>query len=250
MKNKDLHIQLNSELENLYADHEKNEKVENEKIRRKYMESIDFNLLRKLSAAHRDSITTTSSSNSSQVRRGSSVGTEKNSDFEPYTVTHKITMGDSYRRLALRYHSKPRLIKTCNKISKPLKYMIGRELVIPVGSDYIPKIPKKTDFQDQFLPGLMKTFMNEVTNNENRKPESWSADNNQYFMETFQKFSRAKGWQKPGTNLSSRNRLIQFKVASSKSKRQAKCIYSRLPCDSQNVIELCPINHATRPRIL
>lgn len=73
-------------------------------------------------------------------------------------VKHKVTMGDQYKTLALRYHTKTGVIKKWNKISRPLKYMIGRELSIPVGLTYVEKPPEDLNVEAVF-PHLMKAFL-------------------------------------------------------------------------------------------
>jgi LysM repeat protein len=159
---------LSSESEEFSDDSKSDESSENEKMNRKYEATLDFNLLQKLAAVHMSQTCSTSSTSDCQVNKRSCAGKEKRSDSDSQSdaVTHSITMGDSYKRLALRYHTKPSLIKKRNKISKPLKYMIGRELIIPVGKDYTPRDPQRVAAQESLFPALMKAFMLESENSE------------------------------------------------------------------------------------
>jgi len=202
---------------------------ENEKINRKYEATLDFNLLQKLSAVHLNRTNTTSTSDW-QVNRRSGAGKENGSDSDSQsdTVTHSITMGDSYKRLALRYHTKPSMIKKRNKISKPLKYMIGRELIIPVGKDYTPRDPQGAAVQESLFPALMKAFMMEAVNCEmNETPN--------YFEGKKHKNAR----QKMSIAGAAPSRPKQRKVAGSRMQKQFH---------NQTQIELGPIIHTARER--
>jgi len=217
---------LSSESEEFTDDSKSDESSEYEKINRKYEATLDFNLLQKLSAVHLNRTNTTSTSDW-QVNRRSGAGKENRSDSDSQsdTVTHSITMGDSYKRLALRYHTKPSMIKKRNKISKPLKYMIGRELIIPVGKDYTPRDQGAT-VQESLFPALMKAFMMEAVNCEmNETPN--------YFEGKKHKTAR----QKMSIAGAAPSRPKQRKVAGSRMQKQFH---------NQTQIELGPIIHTAR----
>jgi len=133
--------------------------TENEKINRKYEATLDFNLLQKLRAVHLNVTNASSWTSDQQVKKSGAGEKGSDSDSQSDTVTHCVTMGDTYKRLALRYHTKPCKIKKRNKISKPLKYMIGRELMIPVGKSYTPQDPQQAAGQESLFPALMKAFL-------------------------------------------------------------------------------------------
>jgi len=220
---------LSSESEEFTDDSKSDESSEYEKINRKYEATLDFNLLQKLSAVHLNRTNTTSTSDW-QVNRRSGAGKENRSDSDSQsdTVTHSITMGDSYKRLALRYHTKPSMIKKRNKISKPLKYMIGRELIIPVGKDYTPRDTQRATVQESLFPALMKAFMMEAVNCEmNETPN--------YFEGKKHKTAR----QKMSIAGAAPCRPKQRKVAGSRMQKQFH---------NQTQIELGPIIHTARER--
>jgi len=86
---------------------------------------------------------------------------EESDKEEVFTVKHKVTMGNTYKTLALRYHTKPNVIKKWNKVSRPLRYMIGRELSIPAGKSYVRRSAEEVNLQVSF-PKLMKAFFREA----------------------------------------------------------------------------------------
>jgi len=88
-------------------------------------------------------------------------GRKESDKEEVLIVKHKVTMGNTYKTLALRYHTKPNVIKKRNKVSRPLRYMIGRELSIPAGKSYVREPANEVNKQVSF-PKLMKAFFREA----------------------------------------------------------------------------------------
>jgi len=200
---------------------------ENEKINRKYEATLDFNLLQKLKAVHLN-VTNASSSTSDQKVKSSGAGEKgSDSDSQSDSVTHCITMGDTYKRLALRYHTKPCMIKKRNKISKPLKYMIGRELIIRVGKSYTPR-DQQAAVQESLFPALMKAFMLKAEDSEVNETPS-------YFKG--KKYEKAR--QKMCIAGAAPSRPVKRKVAGSRMQKQFH---------NQTQIELGPIIHTARDR--
>jgi len=201
-----------------------------EKLNRKYEATLDFNLLQKLSAVHMNRTSTRSLTCDWHSNRGSGAGKEKgpNSYSQPNTVTHIITMGDSYKRLALRYHTKPSMIKKRNKISKPLKYMIGRKLVVPIGKDYTPRVQQQAAVQEHFFPALMKAFMHDSKISEVNRTPSYGKR---------KKLEVKKARQQLCIAGAPRNRPLQLKLAAFRRQKQFR---------DHSQIELGPIRQTAR----
>merc|ERR1719193_2285254 len=166
------------------------------------------------------------SSTSDQKVKSSGAGEKgSDSDSQSDSVTHCITMGDTYKRLALRYHTKPCMIKKRNKISKPLKYMIGRELIIRVGKSYTPR-DQQAAVQESLFPALMKAFMLKAEDSEVNETPS-------YFKG--KKYEKAR--QKMCIAGAAPSRPAKRKVAGSRMQKQFH---------NQTQIELGPIIHTAR----
>jgi len=159
---------------------------------------------------------------------------ENDSDQEVKIVKHKITMGNTYKILALRYHTRAKAIKKWNKISRPLRYMIGRELAIPVGKSYVEKPLEDVNTEDVF-PKLIKAFLREAkgceaararyylldsdTNLKNalarwQKDDEWerSTDGNQWERVLQLPKSRGEEVKTPGEQISTDERMAPSKI--------------------------------------
>jgi len=122
-------------------------------------------------------------------------GGEDSDEDKIITVKHKVTMGDSYKTLALRYHTKTGVIKKWNKIRKPLKYMIGRELSIPVGRSYVEKPAEDLDLEVVF-PHLMKAFLREAKDCEPARARYYLLDSNRDLKRALARWREDDKWEK------------------------------------------------------
>jgi len=111
------------------------------------------------------------------------------------TVKHKVTMGDRYKTLALRYHTKIGVIKKWNKITRPLRYMIGRELSIPVGRSYVPQPPENIDIEAVF-PDLMKAFLYEAKGCEAARARYYLLDSDTDLNKALARWREDEKWEK------------------------------------------------------
>jgi len=135
------------------------------------------------------------------ITRGREIGDEKAPEGEDsdedkvITVKHKVTMGDRYKTLALRYHTRVGAIKKWNKISRPLRYMIGRELSIPVGRSYVGKPPENLDI-DAVFPDLMKAFLYEAKGCEAARARYYLLDSDRDLKKALARWREDDKWEK------------------------------------------------------
>jgi len=122
-------------------------------------------------------------------------GGEDSDEDKVITVKHKVTMGDRYKTLALRYHTKIGAIKKWNKISRPLKYMIGRELSIPVGRSYVGMPPENVDIEAVF-PDLMKAFLYEAKGCEAARARYYLLDSDRDLKKALACWREDDKWEK------------------------------------------------------
>jgi len=122
-------------------------------------------------------------------------GDEDSDEDNVITVKHKVTLGDRYKTLALRYHTKARVIKKWNKTSWPLKYMIGRELSIPVGRSYVGKPPENLGIEAVF-PDLVKAFLHEAKGCEAVRARYYLLDNDRDLKKALARWREDDKWEK------------------------------------------------------
>jgi len=122
-------------------------------------------------------------------------GREDSDEDKVITVKHKVVLGDRYRTLALRYHTKARVIKKWNKTSWPLKYMIGRELSIPVGRSYVGKPPENLG-TDAVFHDLMKAFLHEAKGCEAVRARYYLLDNDRDLKKALARWREDDKWEK------------------------------------------------------
>jgi len=122
-------------------------------------------------------------------------GIEESDKEEVLIVKHKVTMGNTYKTLALRYHTKPNVIKKWNKVSRPLRYMIGRELSIPAGKSYVREPANEVNKQVSF-PKLMKAFFREAKDCEPARARYYLLDSKRDLKKALARWQEDCEWRK------------------------------------------------------
>merc|ERR1719320_542868 len=130
-------------------------------------------------------------------------------------VNHKVTMGDTYKLLAMRYHTKSGIIKKWNDIKRPLKYMIGRELRIPFGKSFIDKIPDDPGTETD-LPKLLKAFLREAKDCEPCRAKYYLLNNKKDLKLALENWREDDEWEKSNGKKQS-GKVLKIEAVNGKS---------------------------------
>jgi len=134
-------------------------------------------------------------------------------------VDHRVQREDTYRRLALRYHTTVKVIKKWNRIkSRSLDNMIGRVLEIPVGRTFVDFVRDPTN-EKVVLQQLVKAFMQQARGCCNFRANFYLQNNDLDLKAALQEWKDDTEWEAQQTDGPLAERLAAEKKKGKKDKK-------------------------------